>query len=414
MSQKILCPYCFTSFKNTDALCQCTNNEVNSATGEPYCPKEPDKALSDYRREGGLVSKHLYKARVPLFSGIPAPTKCDRCGAVSSRFVCPHCHNALPQEMIEEGAEIISIIGAPSSGKTVYFVALINALESCGFRLGLSVRPKDEVPGGMSMPGGGETTAKIYGRLKDDLFGEGYLPNQTARSERSLPLIFRLTSSVEAFKYNKNDKSIYLVFYDTAGESFTDPESIANNVKYLKESSGIILLLDPFSVPELRKMLEKAGIQMEENRGDVREVLTQLLGIADNKVNLRKKPIAVTFSKIDSVVNGLEQAGEDRIQGIDLRMDSSFLRSGVFSPMEVQQNSDALFTYCVDKWRLGQVLQDVGASFANYKLFGVSSLGGSPDEDNPNHITDIKPYRVLDPLVWILTQMNGFHIPVEK
>ena len=161
-------------------------------------------------------------------------------------------------------------------------------------------------------------------------------------------------------------------------------------------------------------MLEKAGIQMEENRGDVREVLTQLLGIADNKVNLRKKPIAVTFSKIDSVVNGLEQAGEDRIQGIDLRMDSSFLRSGVFSPMEVQQNSDALFTYCVDKWRLGQVLQDVGASFANYKLFGVSSLGGSPDEDNPNHITDIKPYRVLDPLVWILTQMNGFHIPVEK
>lgn len=410
MSKQILCPYCFHRFVNAEVMCQCVNNEVKMVDGlkVPCCPKEEDKALGNNRHKDGLVSKHIFKAKKSLLASKPKPTKCDKCGVESNRFVCPHCHNWLPNEMVHEGAEIISIIGAPSSGKTVYFTALINTLQNYGFKLGLSVRAKDEAQNP------GERTSVIYSELKEALFGNGYLPSQTHKRDYVIPLIFRLTSSVEAGKYNKNDRHIYLVFYDTAGESFTDIESLTNNVKYLKESAGIILLLDPFSVKSLNDMFKKAGILSGESRGDIAEVLTQLLGSVDNDKSLRDKPMAVTFSKIDAVVNGLEQVGESAIPGIDLLRDSSFIRTGKFSIHEIDQISDALKKYCADKWGIGQIMQDVGTSFMNYKMFGISSLGAAPDDDNSAHVSEVKPYRVLDPLVWILTQMKGFHIPQEN
>lgn len=408
MSKQIICPYCFQRFVNTEAMCQCINNEVKMVDGlkVPCCAKEEDKALSNNRHTNGLVSKHIFKTQKSLLSSQPKPTKCDRCGVESNRFVCPHCHNWLPNEMIYEGAEIISIIGAPSSGKTVYFTALIKTLQNYGFKLGLSVRAKDEAQNP------NERTSVIYSGLKGMLFDDGYLPPQTPKCDYVIPLIFRLTSSVEAGKYNKNDRHIYLVFYDTAGESFTDIESLTSNVKYLKESSGIILLLDPFSVKSLNNMFKQAGIVSGESRGDIAEVLTQLLGSVDNDKSLRNKPVAVTFSKIDAVVNGLEQIGESAIPGIDLLRDSSFIRTNKFSIHEIDQISEALKKYCVDKWGIGQIMQDVGTAFMNYKLFGISSLGAAPNDSL--RVSDVKPYRVLDPLVWILTQMKGFHIPQEN
>lgn len=406
MSKRILCPYCFNAFKNTDVLCQCENNEVSSSSGEPFCPMEEDVKLSDYRNVRGLMSKHLFPAKTPLFKSVPQPTKCDRCGAESTRFVCPHCHNAIPREMVEEGSEIISIIGAPSSGKTIYFTSLINALNTYGYKVGLSVRAKDETKEKEN------NTTNIYSNLRSDLFEDGILPSQTPKRDRSLPLIFKLTSSVEAFKYNKDDKSIYLVFYDTAGESFTSEQDIKDNVKYLKESSGIILLLDPFSVPKLREIFKKAGQELQPSRGDVGQVLDILRNIRDDKKGMTNKPLAITFSKIDAVVNGLDALGEQGIQGIDLTRDSRFLETGVFDNDDINQNDKALQAYC-ENWEIAQKIGDAATSFSNYKLFGISSLGTAPDADDPTHVTDIKPYRVMDPLVWILTQMKGFHIKVK-
>ena len=43
-------------------------------------------------------------------------------------------------------------------------------------------------------------------------------------------------------------------------------------------------------------------------------------------------------------------------------------------------------------------------------MFAVSSLGSQPDGDT---VGKIQPYRVMDPLVWILYKMGGFDIPVE-
>jgi hypothetical protein len=43
-------------------------------------------------------------------------------------------------------------------------------------------------------------------------------------------------------------------------------------------------------------------------------------------------------------------------------------------------------------------------------MFAVSSLGCNPNADYTLDV--VKPYRVLDPLIWVLYKM-GFEFPVE-
>lgn len=44
----------------------------------------------------------------------------------------------------------------------------------------------------------------------------------------------------------------------------------------------------------------------------------------------------------------------------------------------------------------------VDATFANAHFFGVSSFGAAPD--NGRLPDEIKPHRVLDPILWLLHQ----------
>ena len=124
--KKILCPYCYRHFYNVDVEYRCENNETD-ANRNPFCPPSEDKKFNDHWKSIE-VSNHFFKGRMSLFSSTPGPAKCDVCGMRSTTFVCPHCHNKIPSEMVAEGAEIISIIGAPNSGKTVYFTALMKQL----------------------------------------------------------------------------------------------------------------------------------------------------------------------------------------------------------------------------------------------------------------------------------------------
>ena len=87
------------------------------------------------------MSKHVFFPKIglrdKLFGYKPRACECDVCGAPSTRFVCPHCNNWLPTEMIEKGSEIISVIGGPASGKSNYIVALIQQLQKYGYKLTL-------------------------------------------------------------------------------------------------------------------------------------------------------------------------------------------------------------------------------------------------------------------------------------
>ena len=394
---------------------QCENNETD-ASFRRFCPEEEDQKFKDHWKEGVTIN-HIFKSKslaTSLFGATPKSAKCDVCGAESNKFVCPHCHNWLPAEMIEEGAEIISIVGDPNSGKTVYFTALIHELMKYGYKLGLSVTAKDEAPDDT------KRTSVIYRQMANSMFNRNTLPAKTQEVDEntpSIPLIFSL-STKKAGK--KGGKTIYLVFYDTPGESFKHDEQVRKLVKYLKESSGIIMLIDPFSVKGMRDIIANyTALDDKSKVADAIKILETLKNYASSQKAVSDKPLAITFSKIDAVVNGLAAAGEDSMVGIDLKNNSSFLRTGRFSLLETEMIHKAFLTAegdeqegLLQKWDIGNVFAEATSRFSNVKMFAVSSVGTMP---NKYHVEgEVKPYRVMDPLIWILHEMGGFDIPVEQ
>ena len=195
------------------------------------------------------MSKHVFFPKIGLKDKLlgykPRACECDVCGAPSTRFVCPHCNNWLPTEMIEKGSEIISVIGGPASGKSNYIVALIQQLQKYGYKLKLGqILP--QLVGRTKA----EYTRNLYEKAKDSIFKEHQPVAKTAVTSHPIPWIFRLES-------HATKKAVYLVFYDTAGESFKDPEEIKKNAKYLEKSKAVIVLLDTLSLPKILSILTR-------------------------------------------------------------------------------------------------------------------------------------------------------------
>lgn len=403
MSKIITCPYCYNKFENDDVEYQCENIE-RSVDGTPKCPEEADKRFNDH---WGIPveSRHFFKGKpFGLFSSEPKPSKCDKCGKQSSRFVCPHCHNWLPTDMIKDGAEIISIVGAPNSGKTVYFFNLMRQLQKKASSLGISVTVQDEGPDPT------KKTSVIYKGMVKRMYEDNELPPKTPviEGERPIPLIFKV-SNEKAGK--KGGKSIYIVFYDTPGEAFQDREQMDRMADHVSNSAGILLFIDPYNIKKLTGTLQSAseeeivtGSELENEN-----VLNSLL----QKVNRKEsedKPFAIVFSKIDAVLDGLsaERAG-GLATILDLDRNSSFLKTKKFNLSEIDQISNALEEMS-EEWDVEYIKSQVNEKYKeeNIKMFAVSSLGSQPRD---GRITDLRPYRVMDPLIWILYKI-GFDIPI--
>lgn len=401
MSKKITCPYCYNKFENDDVEYQCENIE-RSVDGTSKCPEEADKRFNDH---WGIPveSRHFFKGKpFGLFSSEPKPSKCDKCGKPSSRFVCPHCHNWLPTDMIKEGSEIISIVGAPNSGKTVYFFNLMNQLRKKS-GLNISVIAQDEGPNPA------KKTSVIFDYMMNLMEG-GELPPKTPviEGERPIPLIFRV-SNKKAGK--KGGKSIYIVFYDTPGEAFQDKEQMKRMAEHVSNSVGILLFIDPYNIKKLTGTLQSASEEEIVTGSELENesVLNSLLQEVKEKES-EDKPFAIVFSKIDAVLEGLsvERAG-GLTTILDLNRNSSYMKTKKFDLSEIDQISNALEEMS-EEWDLEYIKSHVNEKYKeeNIRMFAVSSLGSQPKN---GRITDLRPYRVMDPLVWILYKI-GFDIPI--
>lgn len=403
MSKIITCPYCYNKFENDDVEYQCENIE-RSVDGTPKCPEEADERFNDH---WGIPveSRHFFKGKpFGLFSSEPKPSKCDKCGKQSSRFVCPHCHNWLPTDMIKDGAEIISIVGAPNSGKTVYFFNLMRQLQIKASSLGISVTVQDEGPDPT------KKTSVIYKGMVEKMYENNELPPKTPviEGERPIPLIFKV-SNKKAGK--KGGKSIYIVFYDTPGEAFQDREQMDRMADHVSNSAGILLFIDPYNIKKLTGTLQSASKEKIVTGSELENenVLNSLLQKVKEKES-EDKPFAIVFSKIDAVLDGLsaERAG-GLATILDLDRNSSFLKTKKFNLSEIDQISNALEEMS-EEWDVEYIKSQVNEKYKeeNIRMFAVSSLGSQPKD---SRITDLRPYRVMDPLIWILYKI-GFDIPI--
>lgn len=392
--EKIVCPYCFEEFQRCDVMFRCGNSSCDG--------KAKDDALSQFWRVDRIMPPALDNELGTwgrMRDKMPDQATCPTCGRTAYNTICPVCHNVIPKEMVERKGKIISIIGARSSGKTNYITVLIDQLKKNGRKLG---------------PGFGMLASTVADR-KDDrtaikyktdfydvLFTNHTVPAATAISDRKskVPLIYTI-------RQDNLKERLHLVFYDTAGENFNDPSMIEENAEFLKRSDAVIFLLDTFSIPYVH---DKLGMTSEIEH-PIEEIIENINGYFSERVDKRtkeeffRKPVAFAFSKFDALLRHEAEFGDMCLPGISLDQNSAFLdgRGVDFDDMRMVSEGIKAALTGDEYWAEGNFASCAG-DYKNHLFFGFSSLGKDPEGDGT--IKDIKPYRVLDPIVWALGQLG--------
>ncbi len=426
---KILCPYCYKNFNSNEALVQCSNNRIGP-DGNYECEHSEHPEYARFWGPGNPIGHIFPAARGGLFGlgGLRRTQVCDICKRENiDRYVCPHCYNRIPTEMIENGSEIISVIGFPNSGKTNYIVALVHQLMYFGYTLDITVTPSQTRPDGDNFRG--FATDRRFNEKEKTLFNDKQFLPQTPPGEKNIPLVFKLHQ-------NRTDKTIYLVFYDTAGECFTDGQRMLNDetLKFLRESSGLIILADPYSIPNVTEKLKPRfkdngdfQIQITQAQSDTSMSLMALKNTLEEALthidSIYHKPVAFVFSKFDIILNNADLFDFSIInfrEGNRL-LDSSFVNDRKVDVQNIDATSVTIENYLnlwgapffsdwVHKWAADSRNPDPADTNNMYKFFGVSATGSMSEN---GMLTSVRPFRVMDPLVWVLLKLGKFDIPTR-
>ena len=403
---KVTCPYCFESFDSDDVMLRCCN---------PRCEKEKDSVFGDFWESvaPGTIDpeqNHVYSIRRKFF--IKKDLSCDRCGAQNYIYVCPHCHNELPKKLTEEGADIISVIGGPQSGKSHYIVALLHELRENGFEVGLNATLQQV---GQNKEWQCDT---MYQKAIDRLNNQRTVLDKTEVNSFSLPWIIRIDST-DPLKKGRQEakKSIFLVFYDTAGENFSDPQEIKKNANYLKQSKAVIVLFDTLSIQQIKKILE---VNNEDTSGSDAATPFEVTWTAlDNFVkggneHLKDKPFAFVLSKFDVVLNHADDLNfgiQGFRDGYGNPIDKSYLNGKhKFNIHQVEAAHETICNALSDRniWNQPKYPRFVDEYWGDSgRFFGMSAIGSMPDGATIEE-GGIRPYRVMDPLLWIMSKLGGF------
>ena len=403
---EITCPYCFNKFDSKNVKLRCRGMKCSEEEDKVYKDFWAKKGLKDFKPE----TKHVYDIRRSWWG--KTDCRCDVCGAEDYDYVCPNCHNELPAEMIKNGAEIISVIGGPQSGKTHYIVALIHELLENGFEIGLRATPLQ-----LGKDSSLHTTTK-YGdaikKLNDDLS----TLDKTAKNNISVPWIIRVDSRNPQVRGKQEPKkSIYLVFYDTAGEYFDTPQQMEENTRYLRESKAVIVVFDTLSIPKIKQILEDNGEDTSDS--DAATPFEKTWHALQNYINegnehLTDKPFAFVLSKFDVVLehsDDLEFSPDAFVDDRNQYVDNSYLNGKrVFNVNQVEKADKVIRQVLEDRniWDMAKYPTFVESTWGdNARFFGISAIG-SMAKDGSIPEGGIKPYRVMDPLLWIMSKIGGF------
>lgn len=376
----ILCPFCFNRWSTKTAAFRCISRD------DSRCARVPDEPLGRLRgtnapdeprvvvRSGKLGQAFSVKAGKPV--------RCD-CGS-PTRPVCPECHSNLPQRFADAPSRSMALIGTKASGKSHFIAVVLHELEHrIGPRFQGSLAALDD-----------PTRDRIDRDLYPRLYKSGVVleATQSVRGNAATrePLVARLTLG---------QKSSNLVFFDAAGEDLQSLDILEREGRYITQSDGLILLVDPLQIQAVRDDLE-GSVELPDVTADVYAMLGRLAGlIRDARGIPANKPIdvplAITISKIDALRGLLPDTHP---------VFSLPKHDGLFDQTIARNISESLRADAVG-WvgeRLDGFLKE---EFSEYAFFGVSALGESPIGGKLRN--GVSPHRVEDPVLWMLDKWGA-------
>lgn len=388
----VVCPYCFARVGSQQLHFRCLQSP-RTRSGKP-CAAEPDLKLTAF--QGLPAPLHLGPVFTADRPGRRA--RCSACGVITTKRVCPACHNDLPSGYAGMNPRFIALVGPKTSGKSTYIAVLVRELhERVGEAFGAALSPMDD------------RTDERNEAQRTDLFEMGNLPGLTPPSAQELayPQLYRFTVPRRRRLSGRHSLSTSLAFFDTAGEDLKTEDSTARYVPYLHEAHGIILTVDPLQFGAVRDTLgDSAGLAPAREVAPDRivAVISQIIRDHRNWPEGRpiRTPLAVTLTKADVLWPMLAP-------GSRLLAPSSHL--SYFDDADRAEVDDEVRALLQD-WDGGALRRQAEANFTTSSFFALSALGGAPQETARAPALGIHPFRPEDPVLWLLARFGL--IPVRK
>lgn len=296
--------------------------------------------------------------------------------------VCPHCDTSL---MDREAVPIcIPIVGGRSVGKTAFITAFSKEFID-------NVAPNNA------------WDIEFYNDEKEDIFNEiteDYLQGSTRMTAR--PQDVNQASSVSFSFFVDGDgfrRERLVHVYDIAGEVFTD--NVENEMqKQYEYSHGMVLMIDPFSIPAVRHRSEDqltpediAGI----GEADINEIvdsflnkLREVTGLSDKKMS--SVPLAVVIGKIDSA--GLANEIGDVATTAKMAANPE-----VFT--DYYDTQDYLCREFLKDNGMEAFINNVNLKFKDNRYFSTTAIGHTRDQGEYN------PQGVMPPMQWLFSKADS-------
>lgn len=393
---EFICPFCFEEHKLSEIEFRCSNRR---------CKDFDDLPLTRYENGNLNLPKQGKKTfRVSENSpfNIAEYGICPECEQKTYKIVCPSCHNPLPESTLKGKDMIISVVGARDTGKSHFIGVIIKELME-----------RISVKFGGAMEGFDDTMQRYKNGFEQRLYVDLQKLDLTKSSVQDInngaykPLIFTLKLKRKIL-FKEYIESFTLVFFDTAGEDLNDEDTMSTVNKYICKSAGIIFLLDPMQIPEVRNQLSDEVVLRASSVGwsqatPAQDIMTRVSNLIRNEKGLKSTrkistPVAAVFSKLDVILPILPD-------GLTLLEPSPHCMMGQFDLSDCH-NVNAEVESLLKNWGEDAFISQLGMNYSNFSFFTISSLGF---ENNPKpdwKIERPRPHRIEDPLLWLLKE-NG-------
>ncbi len=395
--KSFVCPYCFEENDLYKIKFRCQNDPMK-------CAPEVDDVYGNFRNTGSVPMPKVFD--IPNTKGnfssmkdymkfeLPKKLPCPHCKEKSQLRICPHCHSELPYTIGDYKDLTIAVIGAKEAGKSHYVAVLIKQIQNqISQAFNANLQPIND---------------ETINRYREDFYNPIYRNKEIISATRSartqfstrVPLVYSL-SFVEKdwLKREKIANVSTLTFFDTAGEDLDSEELMRTENKYIYNSQGIILLIDPLQIPEVRHTLEGKGMNLPNQNTESEDIISRVAMLIRkakglSQETLIKIPIAIAFSKIDALNNLIDASSP-------LKYESNHNGHFNFSDFE---SLNTEMSELLREWSGQYIIQQVKTNFAYYGFFGLTALGANPHDGTK--IVRIRPLRVEDPFLWLLHHHN--------
>ncbi len=376
-----VCPWCFSPLLPDQVAFVCTGS----------CQPQPDPQKSLWAgKRGQTTSPITLVERSAEDKRWVAPTvqPCRVCDG-PTKECCLTCHFALPRGWRQGHAVTVAFAGARSTGKTVYIGVLVHFLA-------LAMEARHRAFGYAN-----EASRREFDYYEKQLFETQGLPAATgaaATQPNFMPMIISLGEHQGIPRY--------LVLRDVAGEELEDAAP-KDHLGFFCRADLVVFLFDPLRVPEIYAQVhERIASHRQILGGEPTAVLARVLELMQGRGRL-----AVCMSKFD-IMHQLGSVQGSAYQAIMSNLGSSLLhdvgplRTPSLADQELLDAEVRSLLALAHAQNLVNTVTAAQQKGIECRYFAVSALGNAPDADGV-HPHGIAPFRVLDPILWVLARMGA-------